>query len=442
MAVRKNQAALSAPEKQKFVQAVLALKAEKKPGNTLSTYDQYVREHGDTAPSDPVTHKHSPDYAHAGPAFFPWHREYLLRFEADLQRISGDPNLGLPYWDWSVDQAPPSWPFTADFLGGNGRDSDGKVLDGEFAFDARKDGDPKKWVLNVRTNEELEPYLRRQFRKDPGVTSLPTPEDVRAALRATPYDVDPWTDKSQSGFRNIAEGFFGGPPPPPQEPPPQEPPPPLPHMHNRVHVWVGGSMGPMTSPNDPVFFLHHCFVDKLWADWQVLQPQLGGARDCSLYLPPHGARQGHNLNDSMRIWPDQNVIVQPAHLLVHHHQLGYRYDTDADMQPFDELSPGQSIWSADAQRYLTYQTNGNLVLYNNTTNWPIWTSETKGQPVGFCTINEYGHLVIWGPHAQTIRTFGGDLGDGIINDNGRLVVQDDGKVVIYRSDGRAVWTKP
>ncbi|HEX5847186.1 MAG TPA: tyrosinase family protein, partial [Rhodoplanes sp.] len=27
-------------------------------------------------------------------------------------------------------------------------------------------------------------------------------------------------------------------------------------------------MAPMTSPNDPVFFLHHCFVDKAWADWQ------------------------------------------------------------------------------------------------------------------------------------------------------------------------------
>jgi tyrosinase len=430
MAVRKNQAALSAPEKQKFVQAVLALKAEKR-GNT-NTYDRYVWEHRDTAPTDPATGEPSPDYAHAGPAFFPWHREYLLRFEADLQRISGDPNLGLPYWDWSVDQAPPSWPFTADFLGGNGRDSDGKVLDGEFAFDARKDGDPKKWVLNVRIEaEEPTNYLRRQFGKDRDVTSLPTPEDVRAALRATPYDVDPWNSSSQSGFRNIAEGFFGG-------PPPQQP-----QMHNRVHVWVGGSMGPMTSPNDPVFFLHHCFVDKLWADWQVLQPQLGGVRDCSLYLPPHGARQGHNLNDSMRIWPDQNVIVQPAHLLVHHHQLGYRYDTDADMQFMETLSPGERLWSWNKQYYLTYQSDGDLVFYSNTTNWPIWTSETKGQPVGFCTIDEYDLLVIYGPNGRPIRTFGGDLGDGVINDhNGRLVVQDDGKIVLYRSDGRAFWTKP
>lgn len=118
MAVRKNQAALSAPEKQKFVQAVLALKAEKR-GNT-NTYDRYVWEHRDTAPTDPATGEPSPDYAHAGPAFFPWHREYLLRFEADLQRISGDPNLGLPYWDWRFDNSPTSSIWGNNFMGGNG----------------------------------------------------------------------------------------------------------------------------------------------------------------------------------------------------------------------------------------------------------------------------------------------------------------------------------
>ena len=39
-------------------------------------------------------------------------------------------------------------------------------------------------------------------------------------------------------------------------------------MHNRVHVWVGGDMAPGSSPNDPIFFLNHCLVDKQWDDWQ------------------------------------------------------------------------------------------------------------------------------------------------------------------------------
>ena len=39
-------------------------------------------------------------------------------------------------------------------------------------------------------------------------------------------------------------------------------------MHNRVHVWVGGDMAPGSSPNDPIFFLNHCLVDKQWDTWQ------------------------------------------------------------------------------------------------------------------------------------------------------------------------------
>jgi tyrosinase len=27
-------------------------------------------------------------------------------------------------------------------------------------------------------------------------------------------------------------------------------------------------MAPSTSPNDPVFFLNHCNVDRIWAAWQ------------------------------------------------------------------------------------------------------------------------------------------------------------------------------
>jgi Common central domain of tyrosinase len=45
-----------------------------------------------------------------------------------------------------------------------------------------------------------------------------------------------------------------------------------PGLHNRVHVFVGGDMAPASSPNDPVFFLNHCNVDRLWAAWQNKNP--------------------------------------------------------------------------------------------------------------------------------------------------------------------------
>ena len=40
-----------------------------------------------------------PGWAHLGPAFFPWHRQYLQEFERDLQIESGgDNSITLPYW--------------------------------------------------------------------------------------------------------------------------------------------------------------------------------------------------------------------------------------------------------------------------------------------------------------------------------------------------------
>ena len=44
--------------------------------------------------------------------------------------------------------------------------------------------------------------------------------------------------------------------------------------HNWVHnaFGVGATMRSSTSPKDPVFWLHHAFIDKLWADWEVAHP--------------------------------------------------------------------------------------------------------------------------------------------------------------------------
>ena len=39
-------------------------------------------------------------------------------------------------------------------------------------------------------------------------------------------------------------------------------------LHNTFHNLVGGTMRTFDSANAPEFFLHHNFVDKMWADWQ------------------------------------------------------------------------------------------------------------------------------------------------------------------------------
>jgi len=44
-------------------------------------------------------------------------------------------------------------------------------------------------------------------------------------------------------------------------------------VHDSAHVWVGGSMlGITTAPTDPVFWMHHAEIDRIWAEWQVANP--------------------------------------------------------------------------------------------------------------------------------------------------------------------------
>ena len=46
--------------------------------------------------------------------------------------------------------------------------------------------------------------------------------------------------------------------------------------HNRVHGWVGGRMNDIRySPADPVFWLHHAEVDRIWHIWQQEHQGLG-----------------------------------------------------------------------------------------------------------------------------------------------------------------------
>lgn len=241
MEIRKNQNALSDDEKAEFVEAVLKFK---KDGNnkTGRNYDTYVKWHIDKAMP-----------AHSSPQFLPWHRVFIRLLEEDLKEVSGNPDITVPYWDWTVDNEIGSSLWKDDFLGGNGDASDDwKVKTGRFTGEA--------WEL-IHNQENGEPtekkYLRRFFGEL--TCELPSSRDVLNTLSITPYDSDPWNGGSENkkSFRNSLEGWafpFRS------------------QMHNRGHVWVGGAMLEMSSPNDPAFFLHHCNVDRIWASWQKLHP--------------------------------------------------------------------------------------------------------------------------------------------------------------------------
>lgn len=288
MIVRKSVHSLSASEKADFVAALLELK---KSGR----YDEYVHWHHHVM--IPAVLSYEPrdasyrNGAHRGPAFLPWHREFLMQVEADLRSIK--PQAFLPYWDWTQDAKLPdpakSPVWAPDFMGGNGDEADElRVQDGPFAHKAGQ------WSVPSYPDDELSgPGLKRQFATL--APSLPTEDDLKLAMNEAFYDTPGYNQTPFTvGFRNRLEGWVtvrgnsrvkttGS------------------QLHNRVHLWVGGNMTPMTSPDDPVFFLHHCFVDKVWADWQELQAARNPAASPH-YAPIKDGPPGHNIDDVLAPW--------------------------------------------------------------------------------------------------------------------------------------------
>jgi tyrosinase len=75
-------------------------------------------------------------------------------------------------------------------------------------------------------------------------------------------------------------------------------------------------MGGAYSPNDPIFWLHHANVDRIWAQWQKFQLGIGGSHPRSADYPPITQSDpwnndpiplGHRLNDEMWPW-----VTNPA----------------------------------------------------------------------------------------------------------------------------------
>lgn len=42
------------------------------------------------------------------------------------------------------------------------------------------------------------------------------------------------------------------------------------NVHRGAHVWTGGAMPTPLSPRDPIFYLHHTFVDFIWYNWEEI----------------------------------------------------------------------------------------------------------------------------------------------------------------------------
>ncbi|HSV64864.1 MAG TPA: tyrosinase family protein [Mycobacteriales bacterium] len=326
MGVRKNAKLLTAAEREAFVQACVLMKADiVNPGapaaDQYSKWDELVAIHrmiqNANAPGAPNV-----NFGHGGLgafSFLSWHRYFLHVFEQRLQGYV--PGVMLPYWDWT-DPAPL---LTDTFLGPNGVAGTNVVSSGYFAPDAPGTGGnptpiPVWWPAGLTGWNlangfgTLSGPLRR--RTSP-VSGLPSVTDLQTVLARATY----------SSFQNTLEGGAGlasGN-----------------QLHNGLHGWVGGPNGHMSSltgsPFDPIFYLHHCNIDRLWAMWQLdghadEYPVSGGSpqhhRNDIMY-PWTGGAPGYssNLSFGAIVMPDFSALGAQRNVdTLDHRALGYTYD--------------------------------------------------------------------------------------------------------------------
>lgn len=242
--IRKNAESLTTAERDRFLKAFGTL-------NQTGRFQDFRDMH--TAVSSPQ--------AHGAKGFLPWHRAYLLDLEREIQTI--DASVALPYWRF--DQPGPKL-FTPDFMGVTG---------------------PGSAVTFSATNP-------LQFWSTDG-----TPGVIRAPIAGW----DPATQPGPTVLTEAATLAIGTTYVAFRQPMELNP-------HGRAHTrwtFISSISQVPTAAKDPLFFLLHCNVDRLWAKWQRVNgrfdPALASSYDSA------AAPIGHNLPDTM--WPWNGITGPP-----------------------------------------------------------------------------------------------------------------------------------
>jgi hypothetical protein len=100
------------------------------------------------------------------------------------------------------------------------------------------------------------------------------------------------------------------------------------------------------------------------------------------------------------------------------------------------ILPGGSILSDNGQFRLTYQSDGNLVLYDVSSGLGLWSTGTAGTQPGRVPMQGDGNFVVYDAAGVALWASGTSG-----NPNAYLQVHDDGRLVIYRPDGLALWNR-
>jgi tyrosinase len=163
--------------------------------------------------------------AHHDRFFLVWHRAYLAWFETTIQTLIDDREWALPYWDYSDPARPETlelpWEFRVEQ-----RTVDGKLVDNPLYVDSGdRPGHPSAEDVDI-VEAMSERFFVREFPVR-GFGGVDGQWKLAGYLEAKPHDA--------------------------------------------VHDRLGGIMGDVSlSARDPIFWLHHANLDRLWEVWRQL----------------------------------------------------------------------------------------------------------------------------------------------------------------------------
>ncbi|OHE92547.1 monooxygenase [Colletotrichum orchidophilum] len=240
--------------------------------------------------------------AHRNVYFLPWHRWFLYLFETSLRQTCGYSGP-TPYWDWSRDHADlvgsPVFEESPEYgLGGTGDcisspEADCMVTTGAFAsFELA-------WPI---------PHpLRRNLTLITGWFDHELPQNSTLG----PDMVRNLTEQNTGDFYKFQHAME--------------------MMHNHVHNFVGGDLAgdcPKIlpeedcqdlaigfTPNDPLFWLHHAQLDRLWSKWQRHRPSNFAAFSGIPLHPNNTNDSSYDLDanaDHKMLFDVQSVPVAPS----------------------------------------------------------------------------------------------------------------------------------
>ncbi|KAF9558272.1 Di-copper centre-containing protein [Agrocybe pediades] len=208
-----------------------------------------------------AVHIHTADSIHYVGHFLPWHRRFVKIYETTLRNDCGYRGA-IPYWDWTLDvhngssilNSPVFDPTTG--FGGDGVPGTFNIssLLSEAIIESSQiylpsfvgcvqDGPFANFTVHLGPGKAIQEHCLMRGVDDEFTESL-SREAVEKAL-------------AQPTFEKFRVELEGG------EDRPSE--------HGSGHLVIGGDLGNLySSPADPLFFLHHANLDRLWWKWQTM----------------------------------------------------------------------------------------------------------------------------------------------------------------------------